>query len=203
MPRVSLSVTYNRAINDIQVLSQYVTGFANMDAKYQHIIGEVIMLRLFSVLESTISETALKIACGARYRNGGNATILCPCNSLDNAHHNMLTHNRNKALRYLQWTKASFVNDSIRHVLDLNDHYARNISNHSISINEMRVVRNHIAHNSASTRTEYNNLLRSRYGGNPKITVGAFLVSTNRTPTANISKYITTTQIIVNDITMG
>lgn len=161
------------------------------------------MLRLFSILDVTISEVAFKLACGATYRNGSNPLILENCRSVLDAYTKMLSHNRRKPMRYLQWTKANFVRDSIEHILDIRDHFYVNIQNHSNLINEMRIVRNQIAHNAPSTKTEYITLLRTIYGGNPKLTMGAFLTSTNRHAICNIDRYLTSTSIILNDITRG
>lgn len=203
MPSVSVNTSYNRSISDITILANYIAGSATLDARHQYLISEVVMLRLFSVLESTISETAFKLACGATYRNGNNPLVLRRCRSVQDAFLNMLSHNRPHSLRYLQWTKARFVRDSIEHVLDTSDTFYVNIQNHGHLINEMRIVRNHIAHRTKQTRQAYSNLLRQLYGGTPKLTLGAFLVSTNRAALANINRYIQTTRIILNDITIG
>lgn len=203
MPRVSVISSLNRSTSDLAILSNYNLGSKALDAKYQYMISEVVVLRLFSVLVSTISEVAFKLACGATYRNGNNPIVLMQCSSINDSFIKMLSHNRRRSLPYLQWTKATFVRDSIKHILDLNDSYYINIQNHSNLINEMRVVRNHIAHRSTSTKQEYNYLLQQTYGGNPKLTIGTFLTSTNRNPISNIDRYIASARIILNDITNG
>lgn len=203
MPRVSVITSLNSSVNDIAILSNYNLGSKSLDAKYQYMISEVIMLRLFSILEATISEVAFKLACGAVYRNGNPPRILRNCSSIQDAHTAMLNYNRIRPLQYHKWTKASFIKDSIEHVLDITDSFFVNVQNHGASINEMRIVRNHIAHRSSSTRQEYNLLLSRTYGGNPRLTIGSFLTSTSRNPLANIDRYITTTRIIINDITNG
>lgn len=203
MPRVSVITSLNSSVNDIAILSNYNLGSKALDAKYQYMISEVIMLRLFSTLEATISEVAFKLACGALYRNGNAPIILRPCSSIQDAHTTMLNHNRRRPLQFHRWTKASFIRESIEHVLDVTDSFFVNVQNHGTLINEMRIVRNHIAHKSTSTRNEYNQLLRITYGGNPRLTVGSFLTSTSRNPLANIDRYISTTRIILNDIING
>lgn len=203
MPRVSVITSYNSSINYIAILSNYNLGSKSLDAKYQYMISEVIMLRLFAILEATISEVAFKLACGASYRNGNLPIVLRPCRSVLDAHTTMLNYNRPRPLDYHRWTKASYIRKSIEHVLDLTDRFYVNVQNHGALINEMRIVRNHIAHKSNSTRNDYNRLLTSFYGGNPRLAVGAFLTSTSRNPLANIDRYITSTRIILNDITNG
>jgi hypothetical protein len=124
---------------------------------------------------------------------------------MDDAHSKMLTHGRrrNRRPRYLQWTKADFIRDSIQYVLDLGNPYNRNIQNYSILINEMRVVRNHIAHRLTSTRQAYNTELARLYGANIRLPVGAYLASTTRHPISNMNRYIQSMKIILDDITNG
>ncbi len=112
MPRVNVITSLNKSVNDIAILSNYNLGSKSMDAKYQYMISEVIMLRLFSTLESTISEVAFKLACGALYRNGNAPLIITHCRSIQDAHSTMLNHNRRRSLQYHRWTKASFVRES-------------------------------------------------------------------------------------------
>lgn len=203
MPRVSVITSLNKSVNDIAILSNYNLESKAMDAKYQYMISEVIMLRLFSTLETTISEVAFKLACGALYRNGNSPLVITQCRSIQDAHSAMLNYNRQRPLQYHRWTKASFVRKSIENVLDLSDSFFVNVQNHGTLIDEMRIVRNHIAHRSSSTRTEYNQLLSRTFGGNPRLNVGPFLTSTSRNPLANIDRYILSTRIIINDITNG
>ena len=203
MPRVSLITSLNSSVNDIIIINNYNLSSKSLDARYQHMISEVLMLRLFSILESTISEVAFKLACGALYRNSNVPRIHRPCSSIQDASTAMLNYNRSRPLQYHRWTKASFVKDSIEHVLDITDSFFVNVRNHGALINEMRIVINHIAHISTSTKLEYNQLLITTYGGNPRITIGAFLTSTNRNPIANIDRYIASIRIILNDITKG
>lgn len=163
MPRVSVLTSLNSSINDIAILSNYNMGSKFLNAKYQYMISEVIMLRLFATLEKIISEVAFKLACGALYRNGNAPRIHRSCTSIEDAHSNMLNYNRPKPLHYHRWTKASFVKESIEHVLDITDSFFVNIQIHGNLINEMRIVRNHIAHRSTSTKKEYNLLLSRTY----------------------------------------
>jgi len=203
VPSVSVLASYNRSTADITILKNYINGYTALEVRYQYMISEIVMLRLFSVLESTISEVAFKLACGASYRSGRIPISHKQCKSIQDAFINMLSHNRKKAYQFLKWTKASFVRDSIEHVLDISDSFYSNVQIHSNLIDEMRIVRNHIAHHTSSTKKEYIILLQKLYGGNPRLTMGAFLTSTNRNTIPNIDRYIRTTKIILNDITNG
>ncbi len=166
-------------------------------------VSEVIMLRLFSILEYYFAEIAYKLACGTTYRNGNVPVFHIRCTSLQDAHSKMLSYNRRNPKPFLKWTMERFIEDSIKTVLNLSDHYFAKIQIHASEIDEMRIVRNHIAHRSNSTRYDYINLLRTLYGANPNLSIGAFLTSTSRNPISNISKYIRTSQIILAEITSG
>ena len=201
MPRVSLSTTYSSSIREINRLQNYVNGYFGMEAKYQYLIAEVVMLRLFSILEHAIADTALKLACGATYNNGRTPNILLPCRSKVEATNKMLTARpRGHRIQYLKWTREDFIEKSIRYVLDVGDAFFVNIQNNSILLNEMRVVRNEIAHRTKSTRQEYKTELQRIYGVNTNLTIGAFLTSTTRQARSNINRYVLSVPIMLNDL---
>lgn len=204
MPRVSLSTTYKACIRDIDQLRIYIDGSIGMEAKYQYLIAEVVMLRLFAILEHGIKDVALKLACGAEYTNGRLPTVLIPCRSMDDAANKMLTlRPRRDRPRYLKWTKDDFVEKSIRYVLDIRDTFFVNIQNNAILLNEMRVVRNELAHRTRGTRSEYLLELQRIYGVHTRLTVGPFLTSTARHTLSNVERYILSTPIMLNDFIRG
>ncbi len=61
----------------------------------------------------------------------------------------MLALGRPTPLRYLKWTKASYVRESIEHVMDTGDRFFTEVRNYGSLINELRIVRNHVAHRTA------------------------------------------------------
>jgi len=203
MPTVSVNVTYTKKLSEIDKLQNYILNSSGLSAKYQHFISEVVMLRLFSVLETSFSECAFKLACGASYRSGIAPILLHNCRSILDAHSNMLTLGRRRPTIYLKWTRADFIEDSIKNVLDTRDSFFLHITNHSLVIDEMRMVRNHIAHGTTSTRSDYYLVLTRLYGGNPRLNMGAFLTSKTRHTNSNIMRYIQVSKIIINDITAG
>src|SRR5204862_1655614 len=121
-PRVSVATTLARSQRDITVLEGYIANSQTLGVKHQHFIGEVVMLRLFSILEQGISEFALKLACGAFYSNGAAPIRLQNCRSIDDAFAKMTTIGR-PTPKAPKWTKAKFVRQTIQYVLDVNDRY--------------------------------------------------------------------------------
>ena len=156
-------------------------------------------------MEVSICDFALRLACGAVYKNGTPPVTHIVCTSISDARSKMLSYGRppTKPLSFLQWTTLKYINNSIKFTLDTSDKFYTNINTHKALIDEMRDIRNHIAHRTSSTSTKYYAQLNSLYGGNPKITVGAFLLSTIRNTPSNIEKYLLSVPVILHDISKG
>lgn len=199
MPRVSLNTTFTRAQNDIAILESYISQAESLGVRYQHFVGEVVMLRLFAVYEQTTREFALKLACNGTYRNGTFPLVHHQCKSLEDAADQMAVLGRAKPVQ-LKWTKAEYVLESVQHVLDVTDRFTSEIRNHGDLINEMRIVRNHIAHRTGSTQREFRKVVRRRYGAAAKLPSGSYLVSTKRHPQSNIRRYILSVRALLNVI---
>src|ERR1700737_2490115 len=181
-----------------------MAGCSDLESRYQYMISEVVMLRLFSILETVIGEMALKFACGALYRNGNSPNTHISCSSMGDATSKMLSHNRgNKPMQYLKWTNARDIKKSIKYTLDVGDKFYANVQNHSSLIDEMRKIRNHVAHRNSGTARDYYQVLRVTYGGNPKIPIGAFFTFKSRNPIPNINRYLLSVPVILNDISNG
>lgn len=202
MPSPSLNVTYRKALSDIQILENYRNDSLHLEAKFQQFVAEVILIRLFSIVESTIKECALKIACQANYRNGNAPTPLHTCRSQIDAENQFINYNRTRPAR-LKWTKASFINESIKKIIPPTEQFRIEINNYGLLINEMRMVRNHVAHRTSSTGRDYKQVVRQTFGAQLKIQPGAFLTSTKRLTNPKINDYIRISRILVNDITNG
>lgn len=203
MPAASITSSFNKSIREIGVLSSYMNDCSTLESKYQYFIGEVVMLRLFAILESNICDVALRLACGTPYKSGTLPIRLINCLTIGDANFKMLSHGRRRPRPYLKWTYLSGIQDSIEHVLDLNDHFFVNINNHISLIDEMRDIRNHIAHRTSGTAVKYYNQLNSIYNANLRLPIGAFLTSKSRNPQSNIERYLLSMPIILHDISKG
>lgn len=202
MPRVSLNTTFARAQNDIAILENYISQGEGLSIRVQHFVGEVVMLRLFAIYEQAVKEFAFKLACNGSYRNGGFPCIYHKCKSLDDAAHQMAVLGRKKPVS-LRWTKAEYVKESVRFVLNTTDHFTSEIQNHGSLINEMRIVRNHVAHRTKSTQREFGKVVRRRYGAAARLTPGAYLVSTKRHTQSNIRRYLLSVRTLLSVVSNG
>jgi hypothetical protein len=203
VPVASILSSYNKSIREINTLSSYIIDSSSLESKYQYFISEVVMLRLFAILELSVSEIALRLSCGAPYKNGVNPRILVSCSSIQDAQVKMLTYNRRQPIRYLKWTSVNDVEKTIRHTLDIRDRFFVELNNHNSLFEEMRHVRNHIAHRNSGTAAKYYTQLQLLYGGNLRLSMGAFLTSTLRNTPSNIEKYLISVPIILDDISKG
>lgn len=119
------------------------------------------------------------------------------------AEDHMISYGRKKTIRYTRWTTKDYIFINLDKLMDINDPYLRNIDIHNNNINEMRVVRNHIAHISNSTRSEFKAVIRKTYGADIKCSAGAYLMSTKRHRMSNITRFVQTTKTIISDIAKG
>lgn len=204
MARAVIQTTIDRANKDIRRLEDILSSVGGLDAKYQFLIGEVVMLRLFATLETTFEEIALKLCCNASYLNGVTPNLLVTSKSIVSARSSMISFGRGaNKLRYLKWTRKDDIFKNLKFLMVLNDPFLNYIDIHSASFNEMRKVRNHVAHISNSTRVEYKSVIRRIYSTDIRMPVGAFLMSTKRHSLSNIIRYIQISKVIIHDIAKG
>lgn len=200
---VSILATHTKAINDITILEKYYSGCITLPPNMQELVSETIMLRLFSILETCIRETSIKVACGGKYRSGLISSPILLCKSKDRALEQFKTYNRTKALQNLRFTNVSSTNDSIKYIIDSLEPFRVNLNHFGVEIEEMRKVRNHIAHRYRSTYVDFKSVILSRYGAFVKIRPGVFLLSTKRSTQPILEEYLIKTKVIINEITKG
>ena len=203
MPVPRLDITVRNSDNLINHLSRFRSGSTSLPPGYQYFIAELVIIRLFAILEETIFELACKLVSGADYIKGSKPNRLFQANSVAGAKTAMLTHGRHKPKQYLNWTKVSDIKSNTSFVMDQSDPFISFAVIHGPSIDEMRKVRNFVAHRSPRARVGYRQVIRSTYGANPPVDAGVFLVTTNRWPTAKLDLYLNTTKIIIRELANG
>ncbi|MBF4517759.1 hypothetical protein IRZ71_15450 [Flavobacterium sp. ANB] len=199
MPPPSLVVSYNKVIIDINRLENYRNSSLTLEPKYQHLIAEVILLRLFSLIENYIKDVSSKIACASPYRSGNLPTLLHTCTTVNNALKQFENFNR-VTPKSPKWTNSRYSIDTIKKIIPATEKVRVELVNFGPFYEEMRKVRNHVAHRSSSTYGNYKIVIISTYGAYLQINTGAFLVSTKRIPIAKIDYYIQVGKIFVNSL---
>lgn len=146
---------------------------------YQVLMYEMMALQAFYSFEGAMEEVAAKILCGARYVDGAVPVLTHPQTAtLDDALTAMRTVGRTKPKGIMWWNRSAEIRENVKYVIDSNENFCAMCIAHGAAINDMRVVRNHIAHNSKGTRQEYVQVVSSRLGGRPTKVPrpGAFLL---------------------------
>lgn len=183
-------------------LDALVNDIAAAPPKYQSAIGELIFLRLFSMLEIAIEEVTIKIVCGAPYLDGTAPALLHRCRSASLARDAMRKRGRPKAIE-LKWTIGSDICANVKFVVDPADPLFATVTAHETRINEMRLVRNHIAHSNADTLRKYKPVVVTHYGAYvARITPAVLLQSGRFTPTI-LKQYLAAARVIVKELTRG
>lgn len=203
MATPKLSITIRNADIVLNALQRYKKESESLEVKYQYFIAEMIMLRLFSTFEDAVSGMAHKIASGATYINGVNPKLITQANNIAGSRSLFMMHGRVRPVQYLKWTKAKYIKDSVKHVIPVTESFIINAQMHGPLIEEMRKVRNVIAHNTSTAKSDFKFVIRQVYGANAKITTGTFLTTTRRAPCCNLDRYISATRIIISDMARG
>lgn len=202
MARPSIGAVYAQAMSRLSVVDRYLTRARLLPPELYGFVAEIMMLRIFSILEYAIRETATRLACGVAYRDGVTPThIIHECTSLTDAINNFKSYNRSKAKSYLQFTNVGQTNDSIEHIIGNSESFRLKLSSYGVQFEEMRKIRNHIAHRTSGTGNDFKGIICQRYGAYIRIKPSVFLVSTKRQPRPIINEYLLTVKTIIKEVT--
>jgi hypothetical protein len=132
-----------------------------LQAAHQKLVAEIVLLRLFSLFENAISSICLKLACGAKYVDCTEPRLLVRSRSVQNARTLCQTHGRRRPRYELKWSKCSEIKNNVSHLIDPNDNIIVVMDRNGSLIDELRRVRNRIAHNNAQSRRSYGDVVLS------------------------------------------
>lgn len=203
MPAPRLEVTVREATAGLLRLENFRASSQSLLPVHQYLIAELIMLRLFSIVESAIEDLACKLAVGASYANGTLPNPLVNVRSIDGAKSAMKNGGRTRPRNNLRWNRSQSIRESTSAVLSPSEPFIRYAQAHSAILNEMRQVRNHVAHRSSDSRRDYQQAVRTAYGANSRVRVEVFLTSRQRLPVAKIDEYLAAAKIMISDLARG
>ena len=176
------------------------SSLAALPPNHQKLVAEIILLRLFSLLENLIAIVPAKLACGASYLDGVAPLRLAQARSIDNAMDLFKTHARAKPRYRLPWTKAAEIKENVKYMIDPQDSYVRVIDNFGSLIDEIRRVRNRIAHNNRQSRDNYQVIVLRHYGAHLNhVTPGILLLTTRKQPCL-LDQYIKKSRVLAKDL---
>lgn len=199
MPAPTVRVPYSEFLDRNARHAQIAQELPNLGPALQKALAELLLIRLFDDFQDAIAGIAYRLACEAPYLDATAPTLLIPAaKSSESARYLFETHNRNKH-RYVKWSKATYIKDTVRHVLDASDPFITAVDAYSLEISEMQAVRNRIAHRNTNSRKAFDPVLRRYYGGAPtNVTPGLLLITGRVTPTP-LTRYLTATRVILRD----
>ncbi len=203
MSRLSITASYNSAINQLNITGRYLAKSKSLSAEMQGFVAEMLMLRLFSILETCIREVSSKLACGVSYRNGVDSHPTIKCKSVKDALEKFKNEGRGGKSHQLHFANVHQTNEAIQYIINDREPFRVKLSRYGSIYEEMRCVRNHIAHRTHSTSINYKKIVKQRYGANHRIKTSSFLISDKRDGRVRIDDYIRTIRILINEITNG
>jgi hypothetical protein len=202
VPSPSVSASHREFVAHAARLRELALAFHPLAEQYRKLMAEMIMLQAFYLFESAMESIAAKLCCGGRYADGVRPFLLHASTSVEDALNNMRAFGRQHPKGILKWNKSDEMNGNLRYLMDSTDHYRTTCRHHSGRLNEMRIVRNHIAHANASTRREYVLVVGRRLGGVPARlpSPGLFVQRQIAPSTTILIEYIATMTAIVRDV---
>jgi hypothetical protein len=201
MPARSLRVPCDWFLDQNAKHSQIEAALPGLNPALQKALAELLLIRLFDDLQEALAGMAYRLACGAPYVDNTRPTLLtAPARSTLGARVMFETHNRAGKKYYVKWSKTTYIKDTVRHVIDPADSFVLACDAHALTISEMQVVRNRIAHRNATTRARFNTVLQRYYGGTPSnVTPGLLLIAPRTAPATPLSRYLAATRVLVKD----
>lgn len=183
-------------------LREVALGIKYFADEFKVLVAEMITLQAFYTFESAVEEIACKIVCGAHYVDGVAPVLLHKAATIDDAVTAMRTLNRTKVKAFLKWNQALIITENVEYVMDPGEHFCAVCKSHGNIINEVRRIRNHIAHFNNDTRKQYQQAVAGRLGATPRKLPrpGAFLLREFTTGTPLVVEYVVTLQGIVKAI---
>ena len=168
----------------------------------RRIVAELLLLRAFDIFEFHISRIAAKIVAGALYLDGSAPNVIRSARSMAGAETEMRNYGRSK-VRNLKWSTAKAIKANLLHVLDRSDDLVVRVDNHGGFIDEVRRIRNRIAHTNSNTRAAFQVVVRRNYGASSSALLpGAFLLSTRWQPN-KLEDYLLKTRLLLRVVMNG
>lgn len=199
MPAQSLSVPHKIFLQRNAQHVAIANAIPTLAPALQKALAELLLIRLFDDLQDAISGAAYRLACGTSYVDGTTPNLLTPAARSATSARTLFENHGRARPKYVKWSKATFIKDTVRHVIDASDPFMAACDRHSLRLSEMQVIRNRIAHKNSVSRASYDTVLRRYYGAAPQnVNPGLLLITPRLSPTL-LQVYLTTTRIVVRD----
>lgn len=168
------------------------TDIRSVDSLPRVYVAEMIAVRLYSLFEAIIEDSACRLICGAKYCDGSSPRLQRPhpTRGFERARDAMRTFERPKPEKekfQLRWGRAREIRKNLEYLFPPREHFIDTVVGHGQFISDLRKMRNHIAHGSVGTRRKFDEVVRNYYGANVNaITPGKMLLSSRFSPQRRI-----------------
>ncbi len=197
-----LEVEYSSLSRETDKLIQLLNNINSLQPKYAKLVAEILLLRLFDSLWDTIISVTSKIMCGALYADGSRPGLYIQSKSKRDSINNMIYYGRKKPI-YLRWSGISDIRNNIRFTVHPNEHFISELDRHSFLLEEIRWIRNRIAHNNTNARNKYKKVVLRCYGAYVNsVTPGTLLLTPRKSPVL-LEQYLKQARILIKDVIKG
>jgi len=199
--RPSLAKSHKTFTAQAGKLRVLLSGVGVLAPDYRQLLAEMITLQAFYLFELAIEDIAAKLVCGATYGDGVVPALLHNANSIDDALIAMRSLGRTKPKGILKWNKSKEINGNVKYVLAGTENFCTASRNHSARLNEIRIVRNHIAHGNKGTKAEFAKVVQRRLGAVPQRLPrpGLFVLREFTPGVSLLTEFVVTLGVILKD----
>ena len=202
MPPANLSVDWGYFQDVTRHVDSLLASAAPLHIRHRKIIAEMAVIRLFLLTEHTLASCCLKLLCGTNYLDGTLPKTAVQASSISNAARLVRSHGRQKRIRgVMAWGNMSNIQHYLRYTFDSGDPIFLAVASHTPRLDEIRYIRNHIAHSNDSTRRSFRGVVRSHYGGLRRgVTPGVLLLTEAFGTPTPLQKYTSFLRVFIKDV---
>jgi len=196
----SLENEYKWYSAETNKLKSLITEISIIEPKYQKFIVEMILIRVFYNFENYVSIISKKVATGCIYSDSTSPVLLLKSSSITKSDNLFKNYGRNKPLFNLNWATAKEIKGNVSSIIDPADNFVQVIDRNGTLLDEIRRIRNRIAHNNPVSRSNFYIVVRRYYGAIVNHITPGTLLLTNRKNPILINQYLSKLDIVARDL---
>ena len=200
MPVPSLAVNWREVRHQTERLESLANSLTTLSPEHRKLAAEIILVRLFFLLENTVASVAAKLLIGASYLDGTSPDRLVAARSRQHANDLMKTHGREVGTK-LGWNQSADIRGNLEFTLAPTDPFFGVIENNGTLFTDMRYLRNHVVHSNESTLKNFRKIVRKHYGGlRQGVSPGLILLTAKFGRRPLLDTYIISTRVMFKDL---
>jgi hypothetical protein len=180
MASASTNATFRVFGRQISQSIQLVAALRNRGTPFFQLqqISELAFLRIYMAWEMLLEDSFTRFMCGASSLSGSRPRCYVKPRNIDHARELLI----GPKLRYADWSDAQLVIERAELIFAGGKPFALPVRAALAELNDMRIIRNCIAHRSVHTRDKFNRLVQRRLGVARKLAPGVFLLTPSPAP---------------------